>query len=497
MSATAAPISRGSRVLGALARLRALPGAIWACAAIAVVHAACWAVVTPAFQTPDEPTQAGYAQYMAEHGRPPNPTKVGTSGEISLAEVLIPHGIEQRPTWSRRQSEQLLDGLGDRGLSRSHPGEAGSTVNYPPLYYGLEAIPYRAGYDLDLLDRLFLMRLLSALLAGVTVAFVFLFLREVLPGAPWTWTVGALAIAFQPVFAFMSGGVNNDDLLYTCGAALFFLTARAFRRGLTPGLGAAIGLSAVAGTLTKQSMAGLLPGVALGLAWLIWRTPRESRRLAVRGGAIAGGVVAVPAAAWVLLTSYAIGRPGDAVLGGLTSAQTSSVSTVSGQLSYFWQVFLPPLPSMDDLLPHWIPWWVWTRGFIGIFGWFEAAFQGWVYYLGAAILGLIAALSGGELWRRRDAVRARWAELATYVLMGAGLLLVIEIAAYRYYASSTQYFEQARYLFPLLALYAGIVALAARGAGRRWGPAVGAFLVVLFMGHSLFSMFQVIARYYA
>ena len=40
-------------------------------------------------------------------------------------------------------------------------------MNYPPLYYALEAIPYRAGYGLDFLDRLFLMRLLSALLAGV------------------------------------------------------------------------------------------------------------------------------------------------------------------------------------------------------------------------------------------------------------------------------------------------------------------------------------------
>jgi 4-amino-4-deoxy-L-arabinose transferase-like glycosyltransferase len=477
--------------------MRALPRALRACATVAVVHAVLWAVVTPPFQTPDELGHVGYAQYLAETGKLPTASKVGTSGEIGFTGTLLPHGIESRPTWSRAQAHRLFEGLDSGTLSRSHPGEAGSLVNYPPLYYAVEAIPYRAGYGLDFLDRLFLMRLFSALLAGLTVAFVFLFLRELLPGTPWVWTVGALAVAFQPVFGFMSGGVNNDDLLYTCGAGLFFLIARAFRRGLTPGLGVAIGLVAVAGVLTKQSMAGLFPGAALGLAWLAWRTPREGRRTATLSAAAAGAIVVVPALFWAYASRHIVGRPPTSIVGGLTSQDVNTVSTLSGQIGYLWQVVLPPLPSMNDQIDHWIPWWVWTRGFIGIFGWFEFSFQEWVYYLGAVILGLVAALAGVEMWRRRDALRARWAELATYALMAGGLLLVIEVAAYRYFASSHQYFEQARYLFPLLALYAGIVALGARGAGRRWGPAVSGFLVVLFMGHSLFSMFQVIARYYA
>jgi hypothetical protein len=40
------------------------------------------------------------------------------------------------------------------------------------------------------------------------------------------------------------------------------------------------------------------------------------------------------------------------------------------------------------------------------------------------------------------------------------------------------------------------VALAARGAGRRWGPAVGAAIIILMLAHDLFSQLQVIARYY-
>ena len=64
-----------------------------------------------------------------------------------------------------------------------------------------------------------LLRLLSAALAALTTLFVFLFLREVLVER-WTWTVGALAVAFQPTFGFISGGVTPDALLFAASAAL-------------------------------------------------------------------------------------------------------------------------------------------------------------------------------------------------------------------------------------------------------------------------------------
>jgi len=53
-----------------------------------------------------------------------------------------------------------------------------------------------------------------------------------------------------------------------------------------------------------------------------------------------------------------------------------------------------------------------------------------------------------------------------------------------------------RYLLPMLGLWGLVVALAARGAGRRWGPVVGTLLIVLLFAHDLFSQLQVIARYY-
>jgi hypothetical protein len=73
--------------------------------------------------------------------------------------------------------------------------EAGEAASEPPLYYAFESIPYSVGEGGSLLDRLQLMRLLSASLAGLTALFTFLFLRETLPGTRRAWTVGALGVA--------------------------------------------------------------------------------------------------------------------------------------------------------------------------------------------------------------------------------------------------------------------------------------------------------------
>src|SRR5205823_8734220 len=102
------------------------------------------------------------------------------------------------------------------------------------------------------------MRLLSALLAGITILLCFGFLREALPSAPWVWPVGALAVAFQPTFGFIGGGVSNDNLLFATSAAILLLVARAFRRGLTVAGGAALGAAITAGLLTKGTTLGLL-----------------------------------------------------------------------------------------------------------------------------------------------------------------------------------------------------------------------------------------------
>ena len=137
-------------------------------------------------------------------------------------------------------------------------------TNNPPLYYFAAAGVYHLSPWTSLPDRVHFLRLFSALLTACTVLLIFLFLRELLPGTPWAWAVGALAVAFQPMFAFTSSGVTSDTILYLASAGIFYTLARAFRRGLTLGGGLAIGAFAALGILSKMNMIGLAPGILVG-----------------------------------------------------------------------------------------------------------------------------------------------------------------------------------------------------------------------------------------
>ena len=487
-------------------RLAAVPRAALVCAGIAVLNGACWAAITPLFWVPDEVSHVGYAQHIAETGRLPSDPgderssePPGPSDEQNVLSRGLPFSVEGRPSWSPARDAELRQMLETGELGRSRTGQGLAAGVHPPLYYLAEAIPYSLAAGGSLIDRVMAMRLLSALLAGITVLFTFLFLRELLPRSPWAWTVGGLATAFQPVLGFLAGGVHNDNLSFAASAALFYGIARAFHRGLGAGEGAIVGSAVAAGMLTKASTVALLPGVAFALAALLWRASPPARRRALVGTGVAIGAAALPWAAWVVYSRMAVGA-GPAPAGGLASdSVTGGLGNLREQVNYMWQALLPRLPFMEDQIPWYPPWEIYFKGFIGRFGWFEFGFPDAWYRVAGALFVAVVGLAGLAVARARRSLRGRWTEVLTYALMAAGLVLALELVAYRYHETVNQsaFFEQARYLFPLLPLYGALIALAVKGAGRRWAPALGAFLVVLAMGHSLFSQLLTVARFYS
>jgi 4-amino-4-deoxy-L-arabinose transferase-like glycosyltransferase len=476
----------------------AVPAAGWMCAAIAAANVAVWAVLIPPFQIPDEIDHVSYVQYLVE--RRDLPTPLADSGgvyaeDLAAAAGGIPFTVEGRPEWdpvADRRFHRVLDS----NPSRRPTGVGAASVNNPPLYYALEAVPYSIGRGAEISTRLLLMRLLSALIAGATVLFTFLFVREVLPSTPWAWTVGALAVAFQPVFGFISAGISNETMVYALGAAALYMVARCFRRGLTPATGAALGGVVLAGLLTKSSFLGLLPGIALGLLLMIWRSGPGGRVVAAKGAATAALVAALPFAAWMLANEQLFDRVATTT-GGFTSSTVNQAVTLGAQLSYAWQFYLPRLPFMTDWFRDYPLWDTYFEGFVGRFGWFQYDFPTWVYWLGLGVFAALVALAAAAVAGARPWRSGRWVELATYGAILAGMAAFVTVAGYRYLVLHYQPFEQTRYLFPALALWGLLVAVGARAGGRRWGPALGSFIVVLLMGHSLFAMLLTVARYYA
>ncbi len=486
-------------VLGWLERSRPGVGAAWICAAVAALSAASWSIVTPPFQVPDEPSHFAYAQRLAETGRLP------TSGgsrfapeELAVLEDLHQREVRLRPArgtissavQQRRMEEDLAQPLPRRG-----PGDAGLASTEPPLYYALEAIPYRLDESGNLLDRLTWMRLVSALLAGVSVLFVFLFLREALPGARWAWTVGALGVALFPLLGFMSGAVNPDALLCAVSAALFYCLARAFRQGLTVRLAVAVGVVTAVGFLTKLNFAALAPGVALALIVSTRRAARTSGRSAYRSLAIAAVIGASPVLLYALINVLS----GHHTLGVASSGAGVAATHGSpfGELSYIWQLYLPRLPGMASDFPGMSTTrQLWFDRTVGLYGWLDTAFPDWVYSLALIPAALIAALCARALVVRRAALRGRLPELAVYALIAVGVLGLVGADSYLEFPGRAGGYSEPRYLLPLAALFGAALALAARGAGRRLGPAVGTLIVLLILAHDIFSQLLAVARFY-
>jgi hypothetical protein len=337
-----------------------------------------------------------------------------------------------------------------------------------------------------------LLRLWSSLLAGVTVAFVFLFLRELLPRTRWAWTVGALAVALQPVFGFVSGSVNPDALLWAASAALFYLSARILRHGLTWRRAAWLLVTLIVGLLTKGAMLGLVPGTALVLALGAWRLGGgPARRLLTAAGAGAG-CVAFAVVFWVGVTS---GLHGTVEGAGTTGGVKATGYSLAHQINYVWQTYLPQLPFQNDLFENYPLWDTYFKGFVGRFGHFFFDFPGWVNWLALVIALGVVALAGRGLWLARDSVRGRFGELLAYAGMAAGLLVLLGVAGFQFRQREGFGFEQTRYLLPLLPLYGALVAVAARGAGR-WARHVGLALVAVFSAHQVFAVLLNVSHYY-
>jgi hypothetical protein len=529
-------------------QLRRVPRAGWACFLIALVNCAIWTVVVPPFQVPDEISHFAYAQYLAETGRlPPQQATLQYSPE----EYAVLNSLFFFDTIGRPQMRGIFTSAEDRGLRAAlaqHPSPVGtggttSITNQPPLYYALEAIPYWLSPSHNILFRLQLMRLLSALLAACTVLVTFLFLRELLPRVQWAWTAGALAVAFQPTFCFLAAGVQGDNLLFFASAATFLMLLRAWRHGLTVRRGVFIGLAVVAGVLGKLTFLAFLPGVALALALLGWREARrygsgEARRYgsgeagrygsgeagrygsgeagrrvcgrarwrgygqALRPLAAAAAIIVIPVALYAVMNVHVWHR-GGLTGGGLEVASVNPTTpgghpvTLRETLDYTWELYLPRLPFMHHVyftssqLTH-----TWLNGSIGHFGWLDYTFPEWVYRFAKYLFEAFALLALVGIVRLRTVLRASLPMLACFGVMALGLLGAVGYAGIRYRLTNGVPFEQARYIFPLLVFYGLFVVLAANALPRRWAPLLGALLVVLAMAHGLFAETLTISRYY-
>lgn len=229
-----------------------------------------WAAFVPIWHFPDEQAHFAQVQYYTELKK-----NIGAGNDLSLevyeSERLLgtlrdERGINKftyRPEYRIPYSESYL-GLHEEEIANL-PEEARTSfvkkeaARYPPLFYVASSVGYLLGFPFNLFVRVFLTRIISVLMAVATVWITFLLAKTVFAKNTLLAISTATLVSFQPMYTFLSSGVNNDNLLILLSTFLLWLMVDAMRTGLTTrhtlGFGAALGL----GILTKQLIYPFIP----------------------------------------------------------------------------------------------------------------------------------------------------------------------------------------------------------------------------------------------
>jgi hypothetical protein len=496
---------RGSANRPLSRRLRFLRPAL-AIGLVAFVNAASWALITPAFNAPDEPSHFAYAQYFAETGH--GPSRVPSAqAPYSTEQVLALNAADVysqisntlgRPPWLAVEQREWQHAL----ALTPHPADNGGGFTeaaspHQPAYYALLAPAYLAARSGSTFSQLTAMRLVSALLGAIVAMCAFGVVRELLPRQRVAAAAAGLLVAFHPMFGFISGAVNNDSGINAAAALSLYLVIRALRRGLTWRLGLALGAVLAIAPFMKETAYEIYPAVAVGLLGVLWR--RHRRGDVPAWVATAGAFLAVREG-WSLLQPVfyptVAGQPSG---GGI--AATSSLSLAEHMpgrfLEYLWELFLPKLSFMGNLFP---PGWPFkaiylVRGWAS-FGWYTWSFPNWVYGAILAVMITIGVLALSTGIRERVAAKARVFELLVIALFPVCVLVAVEAAFFAPDGGRTVVAEQGRYIFPAIAALAVIAVGGTFGLGRRWQVPLATMLVVAMIGLSYASQLLTLGSFF-
>ncbi len=475
--------------------------------AIAALNFACWALITPPFQAPDEVDHFAYTQSLVQRGEAPSRNPGSPLARWSGAETLALEGMDffsdhqvgdTRVPWTSRQQDEYREQVAAKHPSSSDGGGNETAATHGAIYYAALAPAYLLASSSPF-SQLTLMRLTSALIGALTVVFAFLLARELAPGRPWLWVLAALLVAYQPMYGFISGAVNNDVGVNAGAAALELLLIMMLRRGVTLRLGLLAGALLVGLPVVKGTAYSLYPVAGIVLLATLWRHHRRAdipgwtalvaTALALRESSARFAHVFHPAA---------VGTSTPLEVGAPVGAVSEALAHPLGYLGYLWQVFLPRLPFMAR---HWettnFPGFVIfvERGW-GAFGWYDVLYPHRFYYvilaamIAVPILGLIA------IRREWPFVRRHLLELAILALMPLAVVAGVEAA---FYTTGTRpaVAEFGRYAFPAIAPLAVLVVASLHAFGRRWMVYVGAGLLVAMIALSYSSQLLTLTGFYA
>lgn len=350
--------------MNSLAKIIAQHKAIMIILVAFVLLSTTYSVVTPIFEAPDELQHYFFVQHLADGEGLPIITGPVPDIQAEIHQPPLYYALGALATfWI--DTGPLTDFVWRNPHAQIGVPAASGNVNMV-VHSTEEGFPYQ-GVTL----AMHLVRWLSVLMGAATVLATYCIARQIMP--QWKeLAIGAAVInAFNPQFAFISGTINNDNLvtvLFALAALLLVvLDRREVSRGRLILLGFVIGLA----SLTKLTGLMLLPLAAVVLGAVALRR----RRL-------------IPFVGWMATVSIVA-----LVVGGWWYARN-------------WRLYGDPLgmkimpilfrtrvyrPSLLELLAEFKGL---RMSFWALFGWFNILAEPWLYLVfdGLALLGTVGLL---------------------------------------------------------------------------------------------------------
>jgi hypothetical protein len=481
--------------------------------AICAVNAICWSLITPAFQVPDEVDHFAYVASIATHLRSPD-TVPSARARWSSAEtdaIAATNFLTDHYTDDSRAPWLAVDVASYNGLVAStHPsdGDGGgleTAASHGPLYYLALAPGFLLAGAGHVFSQLGLARLISALIGSIAALCTYLMCLEFAPRKRWLAVLAALLVSFEPMYGFISGGVNNDVGINAGAAVLELLLLRIVTRGLTVRRALATGvvlalLPFVKGTAySLYPVAALVFVVVLGrVLWGLRAAGRAERVAALRPWLALAAAAVASLAIWTGLLAPIFHSPTVPLPGGGSTGSLGVLAHPLSLLSLLWQVLLPRLPFMHAHFagigfPFRVIFVI--RGF-GAFGFYTILFPTWVNTVIEVVMYSTFGFALIATWRNRDYFRRHATELVLLVLTAAAVVAGFES---QFLSSAIEYFVPTfgRYAFPAIGPLSILVVGSLYAFGRRAAPWIGVGLVVAMMALSYAGQLHELTAFFA
>ena len=425
-------------------------------------------VINPIFEAPDELEHYQFVRYLIDERALPVQELDGPESQSHqpplyyLLGALLTAGVDQtvnpdvppaNPHWTSYR-----------------PGLVHNDNKIRHLPRPIDRFPYQ-GVALSM----HFLRFMSTVLATVAVGFVWQIGQALLPKEEWGWSAVLLTavVAFNPMFVYISGSLNNDSLIVLLVTLHIWLVARALQDGYRWQTCVWLGITWGLALLTK------LPGLfacalwGLGLLWVCADQERWWDWRLFRWRFLFGRCVLITVI-FLLLTGWWFGR-NIAVYGeplalerviavwGARQPDQYTVSHITADLRHSWQNFWGRFSYGQVVLPDW---------FYLFFG----------LVTGGAALGIVWRLLG----KRPLATGSRSWRGGLWLALSVGWPIYVAALLYYIYRNPTG--GNGRYTYPVLIGFGALFAYGWSAVPTRWRDRVAVALSCAFLGMSVYSI---------